>query len=224
MVEAGPIDIQRKQLEAFGLMRTGALLLIIGSVITGIGLMFFLMSFFAIVPGRGGPFGEGVERAFIGLLALFAGMAVLLLAGAVISLVGVYTKFVPGTTRLAEVDPRYRTASTLIRVGYVGGLIALIAGVFLLLIPVIGWVLGVVAIIVGLILMFIGNIGVIVLCFNLSDAEKITLYLVAGILFIIGIFVYIANFIGWILLYIALGDSVKRRATTMATQPTIISL
>jgi len=55
------------------------------------------------------------------------------------------------------------------------------------------------------------------LCFKLNDFEKNSLYLAAGILFLIGIIFPILDFVAWILLYIALGESL-RKANSQATQ------
>ncbi|MDH5815874.1 MAG: hypothetical protein QE164_03655 [Candidatus Nezhaarchaeota archaeon] len=63
--------------------------------------------------------------------------------------------------------------------------------------------------IVGYILLILGYVGVIILCFKLNEVEQNTLYLVAGIMFIIAIFISIVGFVAWILLYVALGDSIK---------------
>ncbi|MEM1745956.1 MAG: hypothetical protein QXZ45_03895 [Candidatus Nezhaarchaeales archaeon] len=66
--------------------------------------------------------------------------------------------------------------------------------------------------IVGYILLILGYVGVIILCFKLNEVEQNTLYLVAGIMFIIAIFISIVGFVAWILLYVALGDSIRKRA------------
>ncbi|MCC6058185.1 MAG: hypothetical protein LM568_04635 [Desulfurococcaceae archaeon] len=48
------------------------------------------------------------------------------------------------------------------------------------------------------------------------------LYLVAGILFIIGIFIPILNAISFILLYVALGDTMEKLSTTPTPNPTLV--
>ncbi|MCS7365612.1 MAG: DUF973 family protein [archaeon GB-1867-035] len=64
--------------------------------------------------------------------------------------------------------------------------------------------------IVGFILLFIGKIGLIIALFKLYDNFKESLFLVSGILYIVGIFVQILNFISAIILYFAC-DSVMKR-------------
>lgn len=66
-------------------------------------------------------------------------------------------------------------------------------------------------ILVAIVLYILGYIGMLIMCLKLNDLEKNSLYLVAGILFIISIFLPILDFIGWILLYVALGDSINKR-------------
>jgi hypothetical protein len=61
---------------------------------------------------------------------------------------------------------------------------------------------GVIIAVVGLILLLIGFIGLIILMFKLRDDLKDDLFLVAGILFIIGIFVPILTIIAWVLVYV----------------------
>jgi uncharacterized membrane protein len=78
---------------------------------------------------------------------------------------------------------------------------------------------GLFIIIIAAILLLIGYIGLIILGFKLNELEKNTLYLVAAILFIIGIFIGIASFVGWILLYVALGDSIRKATGAPSTAP-----
>ena len=62
--------------------------------------------------------------------------------------------------------------------------------------------------------------GTIILGFKLHDIEKNKLYLAAAILFIIGIFIPITGFIAWILLYIALGKSIRKAEMAPPAPPT----
>lgn len=208
-------------IEAFTKMRSGALLMIIGSLLAGLGVVMILFSMMALAfpPGHGpfGPFGYerevGTEEP---ALTLLVSLALLILVGSVISLIGMFAKFIPGVSRLAGVNPEFSTAATLIKIGYLIGLILFMLGALTLII-----LIGVLLIIVAAIFMFIGTIGLIILCFNLNNLEKNTLYLAAAILFIIGIFVSVASFVGWILLYIALGHSISKRTTPAVPGPVI---
>ncbi|ACL11533.1 Protein of unknown function (DUF996) [Desulfurococcus amylolyticus 1221n] len=142
-----------------------------------------------------------------------AAMIVVVIVGAIIALVGLLGYFVPGVEKLAETNPEFSTAATLIRVGLFYGQILLLIGALLIVfdfgIPIVFTVV-ILIVIIGFILNIIGSIGLVILSFKLNDVEKNALYLAAGILYIIAIFVSLAAFVAWILLYIALGDSVKK--------------
>lgn len=204
-LESTPTPTSSDVIEAYGSMRRGILYFIIGWLLIGVGLMAILLGIFAIAPRGAMAFGFAMV------------MMVLVIAGAIIGLVGLYAHFIPGTTKLASVDLRYSTAATLIKIGYVWGLVLLIIGVPLLLV----FFIGLPIIIVGCILLLLGYIGVMIVCFKLNETEQNTLYLVAGILFIVAIFVSIVGFVAWILLYVALDDSIKRRSIRLPSTPTV---
>lgn len=198
--------------------------MIIGSLIVGIGAM----AMYASIPAVFGlPY-----TIVIG----FVIAVITILIGIIISLVGLYGRLVPGVGELAKTDNRFSTASTLIRIGYVWGAIMLIVGLIIIIAGIVagvaigftaigrphgvhsiaGGVLGILVAggvlgIVGAILVLIGYIGVIVLAFKFNETENDSLYLVAGILFIIGLLIPLITFIAWILMYIALGRSIDKR-------------
>jgi len=204
-----PPQMQR-MVEALQKLRSAALLLIIAGFIVSIGSLSGAVSALRLLGGRGF---EGLARG------LFAGSFVAViaeLAGAVIALIAFYSYLRPGALTLRDADQRYSTAATLIDIGYFWGLLLIIIGIPLLLVLV-----GVVLLVIGLILLLIGQIGVIILAFNLHDAEKNTLYLVAGVLFIIGIFVRLLTPVAWILMYIALGESITRHTSPMSVPPQV---
>jgi hypothetical protein len=189
--------------EAYRLMREGALLLIISSLLVGAGTV---LLFFSIIPAT-----------FVGfevVLGLVIALIVLLIVGGVIALIGLWGKFIPGVEKLAVINPVFATSRILIKIGLFWGIILLIVGALTLIILV-----GLFIVIVAAILLLIGHIGLIILGFKLNELEKNTLYLVAAILFIIGIFIGIASFVGWILLYVALGDSIRKATGSSPTAP-----
>jgi uncharacterized membrane protein len=188
--------------DAYRKMREGALYLIIASLLVGVGSIAVMTSGFFI------------EQAFFVAMASLIAVVVLIIVGGVIGLMGLRGRFVPGTRRLAELNPKFGTSSTLIYVGLFWGLILMIIGALLLLV-----LIGAFIMIAATILMILGYVGLIVLMFKLYDVEKSGLYLAAGVLFIIGIFISIASFIAWILLYVALGESI-RKAEAMPPTPT----
>ena len=172
-----------------------------------------------------------------------------LLASVILNLIGFWSRFIPGVRRLGSVNLEFSTASTLIGVGYLCGyliiLVALIIGISALaytistrnLFGVIASAMGLLAgVLIGGLLVFIGTIGLIILVYRLHEHEKNPLYLASAVLFIvyiiasfismapyIGSFISITSsallFIAWILLYIALGESISRAGAT-PSQPT----
>jgi len=201
---ASSLQMQRMG-EALQRIRSAALLLIIAGFMMSLGALSGLLSMLSPL-----GFADLMRVLFVGsFVAIIAR-----LVGVVVAFIAFYSYLRPGALILREADQRYSTAATLINIGYFWGLILLIIGIPLLLI-----VIGVVLLIIGEILLLIGKIGVIILAFNLHDAEKNTLYLVAGILFIIGIFVDLLTPIAWILMYVALGESIARHASSMPTPP-----
>ncbi|MEM2214485.1 MAG: hypothetical protein QXI72_05740 [Candidatus Nezhaarchaeales archaeon] len=194
---AGASSPSYNVVEAYNSMKRGILYIIIGWLLIGVGLM-TLLGIFAITPIGVRSFGLVMAITVIALIVI----------GAIIGLVGLYAHFIPGTTKLASIDPRYSTAATLTKIGYVWGLVLLIIGVPLIF----AFFIGLPVMIVGYILLILGYVGVIILCFKLNEVEQNTLYLVAGIMFIIAIFISVVGFVAWILLYVALGDSIRKHA------------
>jgi len=150
------------------------------------------------------------------VLGLVIALIVLLIIGGIIALIGLWGKFIPGVEKLAVINPEFGTSRTLIKIGLFWGIILLIVGAITLIILV-----GFFIIIIAAILLLIGYIGLIILGFKLNELEKNSLYLVAAILFIIGIFIGIASFVGWILLYVALGDSIRKATGAPSTAPAV---
>jgi uncharacterized membrane protein len=192
--------------EAYRLMRDGALILIIATIFTAIGTM---VVFFGSLPFM-------VHRppleAFAGLMV---GAVIALVIGAAITLYGLWGKFIPGVEKLAAAKPGYETSKTLIRIGLFWGTLITMIGAILILV-----IVGIFIVIIGSILLIVGYVGLFLLALKLYEEEKNTLYLVAAILYILGIFVSLAGVVGWILLYVALGESIRRAQTpTPPTQP-----
>jgi uncharacterized membrane protein len=220
---AGYVDAYRK-------MKEGALYLIIAFLLIGSGVIVaFSTAFLAHFSVQGvlatsgssviaGP-GQRASAVLASIAALLS-LLVVLVIGGIIGLVGLWGKFVPGVRRLAELNPEFETSSTLIYIGLLWGIVLMMIGAVLLIV-----VVGVFILLAGWILTIIGYIGLLILGLKLNDLEKNPLYLVAGILFIIGIFVPILDFIAWILLYAALGESIRKAEVTPAapTSPTPVS-
>lgn len=137
-------------------------------------------------------------------------------------LIAIYAMIVPGVKELAKINREFSTSSTLIRVGYVWGLILIIISILLLLIGLITSLpsiaagrifesfgsiivmgIGGLILLIGLILAFIGFIGLIILAFNFHSVEQEGLYLAVGILLIIGLVISIAGLINIIISFVS---------------------
>ncbi len=138
-----------------------------------------------------------------------AGLVIAGLAGFVLVIVATYGYLLPASSRFAEFDrEKYGTVSTLLKVGYLGGLLTVIGGIAAAVVGVLARLLGFVLVgliiaVVGLILFIVGYIGLILLMFKLREDTGDDTFLVAGILFIIGIFVSLLAVVAWILVYVA---------------------
>ena len=200
---------------AFQRMRKGALMILIAWIFLGIGLTIMIVGTFAAV--MRGFIGGG---ALVGALSGLVLGTVLIVVGAIIALIGFYSDFIPGTSSLAQASPEFSTASSLIKIGYVWGLILSLVGAILTLL-----IVGIFILIIGLVFLLIGFVGIIILCFKLNDEYRNVLYLIAGIFFILNIFLGFLGIVAWILLYVALGDTLRKlQTTTGPTQPSLIQV
>ncbi|MCS7099207.1 MAG: DUF973 family protein [Sulfolobales archaeon] len=184
---------------AFSRMREGILLILAAWVLLGVGSLSLVATVLLSVFGLENV---GFTSAAPGIILL---TLVLLVVGAIVGIVGFYFKFIPGVSELARTDPRFSTARTLIKVGYVWGLILVIVGTPLLLVLV-----GLFVLAIGFVLLLLGYIGIIVLSFKLNEAYPNTLYIVAAVLFIVSIVFPLAGVVSWVLLYVALGDTIGK--------------
>jgi len=219
-------------IEGLRMIKEGALFVIIGSLIISIvsvALVFTIpFSAFPIqhpaqpsIPHIIGPIRCKVvipifymntfgTLGFFSLITLIIGV----LIGAGLSLYGLYGKIIPGAERLATADSRYSTAHSLLKIGYLGGLGLLIIGVLTLKI-----IIGIFFIILAMILLLIGKIGIALITFKLNEDYDESMMLIAGILFIIGIFIGFAEFIAWILVYVGIDSVIQKAETRLQYQP-----
>ncbi|MFZ8842174.1 MAG: DUF973 family protein [Pyrobaculum sp.] len=179
------------------------------------------------------PHGPSAFAGVVGAVVL------LLVPSLVIVLYAIFGKIRPGMRQLSEVDSVFRicyTGTTLMLVGLailVLGLIVL-AAVFaaasfspeaLRGTVVSGLILALgVLLIGGIIAFFIGDILTFVVgAFKLHGKYQNSLYMAAGILFVVDIALLlvgvsgILTLVGYILMYIALGDTISRLSTATAT-------
>ncbi len=186
-------------IDAMGKLKEAALLMIIGNILISIGAV-------SIFPA--------VITGFHGLtIGLISGAVAIV--GLIIILIALYMHVVPSFELLRSYKPRlYGTAATLVRIGYVWGAILLIIGIITLII-----IIGAVMLIIGLILLLLGKIGIIIGMFQVNSEIGESMFLVAGILFLIGLFVPFLSFIGWIIVYTAADSAVARYMEKTEMQP-----
>lgn len=202
-VSAGGAD-KEMAIEGLSKLRTGALMLIIAVLIAVAGTLMAIPAMFGALAG--GP---------AGLVAGLASVLAVVLVGIIIMLVALFAFVVPGASRLAHWNTEFSSPSKLIRVGLVGGLIVMIIALLILIAGALtlnpGAVLGGLALmVIAGIMSFIGYIGIILLSFRLNKVFGETIFMVAGILFIVGIFVGILMFIAWILMFVGLGSAIDK--------------
>ena len=193
--------MQQEFAEGLRKLKTAALIYIISALLVGLGFTAAMMSGLS---GMG-----GVVFGGIGLLAA----AIL---GAILGLIALFGFLIPAFSHLKNADPSaFGTSATLVKIGYAVGFIlfiialALIASVVATGNP--GMVFGGLGLFVlGAIFLLIGLIGVAIGMFRLKDKTGETLFLVAGILFIIGIFIGILQFIAWILVFVGANSALNK--------------
>jgi len=205
--------------DAYREIQKGSLLLIIGSLLADIGATVSLIGVFTPVVSfsyipRFNHFNEVWRNVGIISATLIPALTASLI-GFLLSFIAVYAYLVPGAKKLGDAQQKYSTASKLISIGFVWGLILLILGIVLLIFLIVPFLsffalLAVPIILIGALLFLIGKIGIIILSFDLHESENNTLFLIAGILFIVGLFLPVLSFIAWILMYVALGESIRK--------------
>jgi len=202
-------------------LNRASLLMLAATAVVVVGTILAAASVYAVVsaviPGVGPqitpPMGPGAEeavkeqvRAVLSSLRqpITAILAVMLVmaAGLIIALVGIFGKLVPAAEDFVRYDPEFSTASTLIKVGLVAGVVLAIVGALTTFMGI-----GVLLLIVAWVLILIGVVGIAILCFKINDKLKSTIMVVAGVLFIISIvlsfvpFLSVLAVIAWILVY-----------------------
>lgn len=188
--------MSQNPLEAFRRMREGVRQIMLGWVVLGVSLLMFLVvAVGAVYAGAG----EG------GVLAGLIIMVILMIIGGIISLKGLYGNFIPGAGELARIDQRYSTGVSFMRIGLVWGLVLLIVGAILTLL-----IIGIFLVLAAYVLLIIGYVGLVIFSFNLNSIEGNSNFMIAGILYIVGILIPIFTIVAWLLLYAGLGDCVRK--------------
>ena len=212
------------EISALETLRSGFLFLLVAVIMGIVAVLARLISI---------PHGPS---AFAGVISAVATLLILLLVAVGIALYAIFGKIRPGVRQLSEVDSRFRisyTGTTLILVGLVimvpvlivlaaefaaaGSLPeamrgAVIGGAILALL-----LIGGIIVLIGYVLTFV--VG----AFTLQCRYQNSLYMAAGILFILDIALFLVNLsgilalVGYVLMYIALGDTINRLSTAAPT-------
>jgi hypothetical protein len=230
------METQNVEISALKMLRSGFLYLLV-AVIVGVvaalaGLLSIIAAFGFMAAAPHGP------SAFAGVIGAVALLLVLSLVAVGIVLYAIFGKIRPGMRQLSEVDNGFRicyTGTTLMLVGLVILVLGLIvlAAVFaaagfspeaLRGTVVSGLILALGVLLIGGIIAFIGDILTFVVgAFKLHGKYQNSLYMVAGILFVVDIALLlvgisgILTLVGYILMYIALGDTINKLSTAAAT-------
>ncbi len=140
-----------------------------------------------------------VIGTLLSLLAFF--LSFVAIAAAIIIIVIVYVELLSGFKLLKESNPEYNIGLTGVYAILLGAVILFIGGVIFFVIPISGALI----ILVGGVISILAEILIAVGLFRLgSDAGN-------GLMEVGAILVFIISFIGWILVYISIGE-IKERA------------
>ncbi len=225
MVEAGTVPAQALR-EGILRLRRGSLLLIIASAIR-----------------IGGDVAAAAAPALLSTLLgaspatlVLALSAVVAIASLVLGLIGIYAYVVPAYGMFSDYSvEKFGTVSRLVKVGYLGGLSLFILAFVLILASVAAGTAGyagvllalglavLAALFIAVILMIIGKAGIAAGSFRLGNVTSETLFIVAGVFFIISLIIDIAaivfkpallastaaEFLAWIFTYVACGSAVR---------------
>lgn len=229
------METRNVEISALRTLRSGFLFLLVAVIVGVIAVLAGLLSIiaaFGFMPAA--PHGPS---AFAGVIGAVATLLVLLLVAVGIVLYAVFGKIRPGMRQLSEVDNGFRisyTGTTLMLVGLVIMVLGLIVVVAVFAAAgsspetmrgaVIGGLTLFGVLVIGAIIALIGNILTFVVgAFLLYSKYQNSLYMAAGILFVIDIakslvgFSGILTLVGYVLMYIALGDTINKLTTATAT-------
>ncbi len=230
-------DIKNVVLSGIKDVRNGSLAMIIAngiSLISTLLLMIFIFPLLMALPR------DMVIRGSIDLLRLLGASRVLIVIAAVMGLFcivslilaiyAIYIKLIPGSNKLKKWREDFSTPSMLMKIGYIGGLIVIIAGVIIIvmaiislptigggeafsspmnllrfLMPLFG---GLAIILIGGLLGLVGNIGLILLFFRLHSIFNEVLLLASAVIFIIAIIMGMIAVIPLIGIFISIALSI----------------
>ena len=215
-------------------LRSGFLYLLVAVIVGIVAVLAGLLSIIAAL----GFMPAAPHRPFAGVIGAVALLLVLSLVAVGIVLYAIFGKIRPGMRQLSEVDNGFHisyTGTTLMLVGLVILALGLIVTATVFAAAgsspeaMGGTILGGLALALGVLLIggiiaFIGNILTFVVgAFKLHSRYQNSLYMAAGILFVLDIALFLVGFsgiltlVGYILMYISLGDTINKLSTAAAT-------
>ncbi|MCC6067434.1 MAG: DUF973 family protein [Pyrobaculum sp.] len=229
------METRNVEISALRTLRSGFLYLLVAVIV---GIVAVLAGLISIIAASGfvaaAPHGPS---ALAGVIGAVATLLILLLVTVGIALYAIFGKIRPGMRQLSEIDDGFRisyTGTTLILVGLVIMVLGLIVVVAVFAAAgsspetmrgaVIGGLTLFGVLVIGAIIALIGNILTFVVgAFKLQSRYQNSLYMAAGILFVIGIALLLVGFsgiltlVGYVLMYIALGDTINKLSTAATT-------
>jgi hypothetical protein len=204
-----PPSYKEEVLAALSKLKIASILLIIATLIASISSLTLLSVIFTFNIAA-------IVAAGLGTLAAA-------LVGLILIIIAVYVFLLPSAKQFTKWKPaEFSTPSKLLRIGYIWGIVTLIIALLIMIIGAVTMNLlivfsGIGIAIIGGILFLVGYIGNIVYFFKLKDAFNSTIFLVAAILLIIGIFIGITQFIAWILAFVET-RAIENKITSGAIQ------
>jgi hypothetical protein len=204
-----PPSYKEEVLAALSKLKIASILLIIATLIASISSLTLLSVIFTF--------------NIAAIVATGLGTLAAALVGLILIIIAVYVFLLPSAKQFTKWKPaEFSTPSKLLRIGYIWGIVTLIIALLIMIIGAVTMNLlivfsGIGIAIIGGILFLVGYIGNIVYFFKLKDAFNSTIFLVAAILLIIGIFIGITQFIAWILAFVET-RAIENKITSGAIQ------
>jgi len=228
------METRNVEISALRTLRSGFLYLLVAVIVGIVAALAGLLSIIAAIGSMVAA--PHIPSAFAGVIGAAALLLVLSLVAVGIVLYAIFGKIRPGMRQLSEIDNGFRisyTGTTLMLVG----LVILVLGLVIFAITTLtslyftsptvasgGFMLALGVIIISGIIALIGNILTFVVgAFKLQSRYQNSLYMAAGILFVIDIALMLVGFfgiltlVGYILMYIALGDTINKLSTPAPT-------
>jgi len=166
-------------------------------------------------------------RSLAVITAGIASVLIVVFLGLLLKLIAVYGYLIPAYSSFREYDPaKFETPAKLVKIGYVAGLLIMIIGVALMVTGALSktpasLMTGIAITIIGTIFYIIGYIGLIIGMFRLKELTNEGKFEIAGIFFILGLFIAILQLIGWVLTYLGAKNAINKLSQTPIDKSTV---